>query len=559
MSDHSHTLASRGWIAAIGLLIAAKAALLVTYALRARWVMDEFAQGYSSRLLDAGLYTKVDPIKTVLPLFVFRLPYEWTSSATHILTAWRVETLLAAVLLAACVALATWRIRGSAVAALVATLVVLSFSNFMERAFRVRNDSFAVLPAMVALVVLLGDRETPRKAWLVGFLSGMAFLCTQKSIYFVAAFGLGLWVSGWSSGRWRGAMATLSRYAAGAGLPLLAYCVAFGGARFDRVLTAVFLSPLQPGFSTAFAHPGLGRYVVQTLERNAFVYLLCGIGLATAFVHWRRSEPRLRAAALTTAVVTVGVFLHSQPWPYVFVMAMPFLAVWAPFPLPLTPQRFRATVLFVIVVSLSFSFLRNVTYLNEDETAQFEVVRTAESLLGRKDRYFDGIGMIPTREIAGRHPWWWWDAPMLEILRERWNAGDRTEIERILNDHPKVWILNYRFRPMAPILAPIWQAGTVRVSPYLLVSGRQATGRTSVNFENLWPGTYDLFDAQGGRMKGKLRVDGSLCELPCSISTGRHDVTTDRNAFLLPVDFQGRGPIPYRGGAPDLFAEIYDF
>ena len=53
------------------------------------------------------------------------------------------------------------------------------------------------------------------------------------------------------------------------------------------------------------AHPysaGLGRFVLQTLERNPVVYLVSAVGLAITFSAWRETHARVRAAAVATGL-----------------------------------------------------------------------------------------------------------------------------------------------------------------------------------------------------------------------------------------------------------------
>ena len=45
-----------------------KLVLLVAYVFHMRWVMDEFGQGYWGRSVPIGLYSKVELVKTVLPV-----------------------------------------------------------------------------------------------------------------------------------------------------------------------------------------------------------------------------------------------------------------------------------------------------------------------------------------------------------------------------------------------------------------------------------------------------------------------------------------------------------
>ena len=391
--------------------------------------------------------------------------------------------------------------------------VLLSFSNFIENAFVVRNDTFAVLLVVAAFSTALLARQPALAAWAPGVLAGVAFLCTQKTAYHAAAMGVGLLIAGFAAHRWSGALARAALFSAGFAIPLLLYAVAFGGWGFLGVLRAMFLSPLALTLVLSNYSGGLGRFVVQTLVRNPVVYIVAAAGLGVALLRWREASARLRAAAVSTALIVALVFAHQQPWPYVFVMALPFLALWGPFALQLVPAPRRLWGLGALVLLLCFSFVRNIQRLSDSSAAEFELVRAAERA-APEDRYFDGIGMIPTRHIAGRHHWWWWDFPTLSILRARWDNGDRTEIENILRAQPKLWILNYRLRAFQERLSPIWWASTVRVSEFLLLTGCRVDAGREVSFENLWDGDYMLFDGDGKVVADQVIVDGSFARAP---------------------------------------------
>ena len=77
------------------------------------------------------------------------------------------------------------------------------------------------------------------------------------------------------------------------------------------------------------AYADVGSYIAQTLSRNVVPYAICGAGLATALLRLHRLDPRERLAAVLAVVSTVLVFLHNPPSPYVFLLCLPFLSLWA--------------------------------------------------------------------------------------------------------------------------------------------------------------------------------------------------------------------------------------
>jgi hypothetical protein len=543
--------------------IVVKTGLLLLYALHMRWVMDEFAQGYSGRFVALGLYTKIDPIKTALPHLAFYGAIELGRSATEILYFMRAETALAALLTVCTVALAARQIYQSALSTLFAVFVLLCFSNFIEHSFRVRNDSFAVLFAILSLAVLLRTHRSLWGTYGSGLLAGTAFLCTQKVVYHVVAILLAQLVFGWREAGLHAALTRSIRYGVGVSVALVAYGVAFGGADAARVIGAVFLAPLelQGHLLSDAAFPGIRHYVGQTVERNVFAYFICSVGLFTTLVFPRNRTPMRLASGTATGLISAAVFLHPQPWPYVFVMCMPFLALFAPASLEWFTDRWHPACVLAAVALLSLSFQRNIAVLSHGNADQFRVVRQAEAMLGPKDRYFDGVAMLPTHQIAGRHPWWWWDAPMTAALRRQLARGDKRNFVSILEQQPKIWILNYRFSLLGKALGPFLTLGTVRVSDVVLVSGRSIAPGNVVPFRNLWPGTYHLVGSDGRPSSAIPVVDGRPCATPCRISVGNHEVASSgvEPAFLLPSDVVPPGPLPVREPPFELYAGIYDF
>lgn len=285
-------LGERGVIGLLAALIALKLGFLVWFALRARWVMDEFAQGYFGHGVEEGLYRAIDPVKTALPQLLFFSLLHGDHSSAEIHQGWRLMTLSAALGVVALVAVIARRLYSSWAAALLAVFVLLSFSNFLESSFAVRNDTFAALMVVAAFAVALIARQPALSTWAPGALAGVAFLCTQKTAYHTAALGLGLLIVGFEADRFRGAMSRGLRFAAGFAIPLVLYAFAFGGLRFHEVLRAMFLSPLALTSMLSHYSAGLSRFVVQTLARNPVAYLVSAFGLGIYLFGWREATAR---------------------------------------------------------------------------------------------------------------------------------------------------------------------------------------------------------------------------------------------------------------------------
>ena len=226
------------------IFILAKLPLLALASLRARIVMDEFLQGAFSIVIPDGFYRGYDPVKTVLYVYVFDLARCVTHDAASLMLAARVEGLVLALIVVVLVAWIGKRLGRTTPESLFSVAVLLSFSNFMERSFRVRSDTVSVF--FIAAAMTAATWTGVRAAAVSGVLAGAAFLSTQKAAFGVAALGIG-----WASGALRstsrtGAPREVLAFAAGFASAVLAYAAWFGGFGSGAlaVVKMMFLSPL---------------------------------------------------------------------------------------------------------------------------------------------------------------------------------------------------------------------------------------------------------------------------------------------------------------------------
>jgi hypothetical protein len=546
----------------LAMLLAFRAILLPVLAWNSRYVMDEYGQASYPLYIPLGFYDGLDPIKTVLYIYVFDAAHRFTRHAVDLLHVARMEGVLLAFLAAGATFGISRRLGRSRFEAWFAVSVLFSFTNFMERSFRIRSDTVAVAFAACAAFVAVGG-EGPARAFLAGVLAGGAFLSTQKAVYPLAALGLGLAASGIGSPSVRRLLARVGAFAGGIGVALVAYGMWFDLRNPFRVLSMVFLSPMR--FAPLHGNPfytGIRRlYVGQTLVRNPVSYALCAFGLALALTRFRSASPRVRLASVATAIVTILVFAHEQPWPYVFVMALVFLSVFAPDALSWLEVRAGDRGPWVRLVAcalLAWQLPRNFAYLDHDNGVQNEVVAYVERLLGPEDRYFDGIGMIPTRhttELAS------WEALVLWGVKSELAAGDDRRIRRILESKPKLWILNYRVHELREYLPRLLDPSYVRVHPDVLLTGAFFRDGRPVTFVNRWPGSYGLFRADGSRAGEPWRLDGRAYAADGFIPEGLHEVIvsgSDGPRYLLPAGTVFAMPLPVTAPLDNLFLGIYD-
>jgi hypothetical protein len=541
----------------IGLLIVWKLVFLLFFTVHTRYVMDEYIQASYSLLIPDGFYTRVDPIKTVLYIYYFDVARLLAGDANQLMRYARLEALLLAFGMIALCGIAARRLWRSSTATVFSIAVLLSFSNFLEHSFRIRSDTLAAFFSIAALIPLL----TPELEWprvlTSGLLIGLAFISTQKAAYAAVAIGLAILVHS-------GTLLTRLRrgfvYTGGFLVVLTLYAVYFGGTDVLRVFRMVALGPVPLAVSAgAYAGGSLRMYAWRSLIQNPIAYALCAAGAAASAWNWKNTGPAERAALVASAVITAAYFLHSQPWPYVFVHCLPFLAVFSGRTLAIAPTLRPSVIALLAAAALIPSLMRNVHYTQFDNAQQELTVAQAESLLGPNDRYQDGIGMVPTRRPA----WFtWWDGMNAAQLADAVSRGDRSELLNIVRNKPKLWILNYRIRALWGALSPIIESSYVRVYPNVLLSGTALRPGRPVHFENRWPGSYRAYSADGKPIDAMVTIDGIETRLPAFVPQGGHDVVWNgapgtEDLFLLPANAKlgelRKLPPPF-----DLYADVYD-
>lgn len=552
---------------ALATLVLLRVVLLGWTAWKARFVMDEMGLLAQLRYF-SDLYGAFDPIKTVLASYFFNAPRLLFDSSVPLLLAARALGFGVAVGLLLGAAAVSRRLTGSWLGGLVGVAALLAFTNFAERSFRLRTDGLAALFALLALLALVGRASRAGRAWLTGLAAGAAFLCTQKSVYVAVALGLGLLLGeGFTDGAWRRGAASAVRFSAGWTGVVLAYAVFFGGLDFVSVLRSVFLSPTAVAFDAFHAYQGLTRYRIVTLQQNLALYAMAALVVGWALATWRRRGVEVRSAALATATLVPLVFLHNQPWPYIFVLPQAFLAPWIAVLFGdeiALPRRWRRVAGWCLAGALLVPLPRAFSYPTvQSNGAQMAEIARAEAQLSPADKYFDGVGMLPGRLIAGPADRWWWDRPTILQLAAEFDRGEMGALEGILRDRPKLWLANYRTAALWPRIAPRLRSSYVRVSTFMVLAGaRFGPGELEVEFDCPWPGPYRLYRSDGRAIEEPLAVGEGAAAEAITLSAGRHLVrraTAELPALLLPVDLLLEGPIPEGDEpVPDLFAGVYD-
>ncbi|MCP5403108.1 MAG: hypothetical protein H6917_12075 [Novosphingobium sp.] len=539
--------------------IALKLLLLFVLAWNSRFVMDEFWQLGQSKFLFEGLFDTMWPGKAV-GFALFYEPVHWFGlEAGPTMLAGRLQTALLACATVAMVYACARAIGEDKTRSLLIVLVLLSFSTFMERIFRTISEPLAVFFAVGALLTVLRgnlDRRTP--LFLAGVLAGLSFLATQKAVYFDVALGIALLgdailarrpLQGIRRGVW---------LVAGWMVPAVAYCLLFGGTNPLPVIENLFLAPLDMATrGGAEVYGGLRHYVWQTLSRNVVLYVACFAGVAVAMARIAILARPARLALIFTVVTTGLVFAHSEPWPYVFIMALPFLALWSLKAFDLLPSAgpSRRLALIALAASVVLSFATNLHYLRFDNRAQLDLTARADAILRSGDGYFDGIGMLPNRREST--PLWLDRRRILFTLEQ----GKESEAYRALRDSPpRVILWSYRLDAIQPVIDPLLQHRYVTVSPNIRMVGRHLIAGDLQTFDVPSSGRFMLYRANGQPFRGEIEIDGVTHDTPVRLAAGTMQVRLRKGAseaFLLP---DGLSATDIRPGPddPGLFDGVYN-
>jgi hypothetical protein len=520
-----------------------KIALLFVMAITCLFSADEFFQAGQAREIADGYYRNVWPIKSVLYAYYYRLALWLTASSDAFMLAARVQTALLAVATLGLSYRIARTLGYSRIQALLVPCCALAFSNFMERSFEVRAEPLALAFGALALSVAVSTLHS-RRALVLGMFAagaccGLAFVSTQKAIWFALALGIAVTGDSLLRRRLREAIGFGALLLAGWAVVILAYAVAFRGTQFYLVLQDLFAGPASFRTHARGLYPWaqwMSQYIVQTLWRNAAAYGVCGAGLVLAAARLRTAASPLRVAWLFSVVLAALVFSHDQPWPYIYPLVIPFLSLWSVELFSLS-QRFPSWGQVAPVAALAlflFSIGRNLDHLQYDNNVQLETSRRAEQYLGPRDSYCDGVGMVPTHRLAGRA---WWDRIELALIEADVRNRSLARIDKIFADQPKLWILNWRMDRMWPIMAPFIMRSYVPVYDNIVLSGVQLTGNSDV-FVTRWPGLYAVRDERGVRTQQPIAVDGKEVKGQVMLALGRHVVEAPscRGCSLLPAD-----------------------
>jgi hypothetical protein len=541
------------------LAILAKVTLLFVLALNTRFVMDEFWHFGQAKYLGNGLFDTIWPGKAVGYALFYKLAHVVGWDATSMLLAGRLQTaLLGCATLFIVYALAR-AIGEDRLRSLLIVLLLLCFSTFIERIFRLRSEPLALFFGAAALLTMVrGEPDAWRRLLTAGVLSGLAFLSTQKSVYFNVSLGLALLTDAVAARHYLGGIRRGSLLVAGWSIPVLLYCIVFGSGNPMSVVMNLVTGPLEVATVGHTYYSNLHHFVYQTLLRNAPLYLSCALGVAIALRGFRSLPAPRRIALVFTVVIATLIFAHNQPWPYVFIMAIPFLALWGLGGYDvLSPRLSKGGRAGLLVLIVAVSLWRSFIYLEHDNREQLAVVATADGLLAEDDTYFDGSGMLPNHEDS---PYIWLDAPGVRLAR---TEGTDSELYQGLTDAPpNLVIRSYRTEALRSVLEPFLESRYLAIAPNIMLPGRTLPLGRAVTFDAPIAGAYGIYDEMGAPIAGRIQVDGVWRDLPVRLSARTHTLLAeggDRPLVILPAGLS-LGPLAPEMMTPaPLFAGVYSF
>jgi hypothetical protein len=448
------------------------AALFAPFVLRhhAPFIMDELVDMQLAVQIDRGvkIYSEQPFERTPLMTYLLAWAHDPATSSFQSAVNGRFLASLATQLtalgiLATAVRVLSWRF------ALLAVLLAVTFTDFLDQSFRIRADVFSTMFALPAFYIVCSPRLGRVNVMLAGLALGLALVTTQKAIYFAVAFGLAVAARCLFDlralpivARVRSLASLGAGTALGAALPLASLFVwAATTDRWQGFVENCLLHGAKVGL-IADSYSFTTQYVWQSLDRNPVFWALGLLGLvgmlwwsirkgpaegATEQTESRRSQQI--GLGVWTAVLLLMFWQHTAKFPYIFVNLTPCLAVcgaWALAQFRQVVWRDRWPELLAITCcgGLVAAMLhiwphyqrnRNNTLIVQ----QWAVMERVDAITAPDDAVFDGIGMATTRVHAVPY------SLTKRFFDERRAGANYPIIPFLVERQPKVAIENYRW------------------------------------------------------------------------------------------------------------------
>jgi hypothetical protein len=537
----------------IGLLCTAYLGIEISYIVRLPLVMDEFGTARSIwEAAEKVPYRDYAPPKTVLGYYFLAPLLRSIDAVWPSLIAVKVQ-IAVSFALALFVAFGFWpREGGRSAASILALLVLVPMSTFLERSAELRVD-----PLMAVCALLAAWALARRRVVAAGVIAGVALLVTQKSVYIVVAAGFGLVVATWMHAGWRPAMFAIVRYGGAVAAVLASYIAVWWVVSGDliAVLRPTFYDENIVKIATGDLYPGIRqKFWSQTFLRNPLFWLLSLLAIGERLVRARTARWGELAAATTAAALLVLSVMHKQPWPYFFVLVIPVLALaqigWFRACLDRCGSRGKVSLAVLIVIAVAWPLHRVPTVLARDQAYQRETVELADAILGPGDVYVDGVGMAYRHEQAVEAIRWL-DAPRLGEIGRFSPADQEALLGEIRASSGKLLIMNYRIAALPPAAKePLDRRFAHLAGGVFIYAPIVSDGDAEIDFG----GTYFLPpEAPALRIEGRSVRPGETVAL----ERGTHSIVGGPARLVLTP----AAPLPEASNRPlrPLFDRVYDY
>ena len=428
-------------------------------------------------------------------------------------------------------------------AALLAPALLATFSHFLQQSIRVRADSMSTTASTVALAMLGLPKLGAPPLIVAGLSLGVAFGTTQKAVYFVISFAVGLacrrWVEEGGGLRWfkrivrDGGIAAIGFFTP---LVVLGLTFAYAGG-LKPFLRQTLLWGAQVGLVSE-TYTYTWKYVRETLERNPAFWILGFVG--AGLLLWRMRTARTEEAerrSLTargagigawTACLLLLLLQHKTKFPYVFVNPAPALAICGAVPLTHAARFIHSDraadwtrVLFVVSVSVMLVIVPAYHHVESFSGGllwlQKEVMDRVDAITAPEDAVLDGTGMATTRRKATPY------SLTGRWFSERRHGAPYEIIPWLRQTEPEVMIFNYRLKGLREDEIAFLRRhfvqdwGNVHVVGATIAAGE--TGMTG-KIDLLATTTYFVDAADLSRVE----IDGRPAEPFMNLTSGTHEV-----------------------------------
>lgn len=532
--------------------------------LYSQYIMDEFLHSSWGSDIHFGIRPYVDymPFKTQLGILLYSIAYKLCGNMEGILLINRHTAFLFVVLSLYILFLLHRQLFASARGGLWAVLWTLSCSTFSEHSFSIRVDMMATCLALLGLYLFLNP-PSRRRALASGLCLGIAFCTTQKSLYFIVAFIISFWFV------YRRTISNPLKefliFVLGGVVAFGLYVIAFGfGGHYFNVVKATFFSEKTLRLALTGHYAGLYTFYWQTFSRNIPFYCLSLVGLGYAIERWRSNRWEQDFLCCFSLAVLALLVLHREPWPYVFVLIIPFLGCYAGLvsdqvheALRTSPRILTIPAIVLLATVIIQSVMRNNDYASVRCFPQLEAVRAAEAILDPDDTYFDGVRMVGTRKYCTSVVL---EQRVLNGLIGAWETQGPTLLDSLSTSQCKVIIYSYRLARLPKEFHEFLQNHYVLLDKNIFVSGCEAT-TSPTEFNLVWAGKYDmLIDGKCGNVLIDGKPVGPKDE-GIRLGSGNHRVAFEGDGSLLLLPAAARqwmAKNPVQRVVTPLFINVYE-